>query len=148
MFRVSLIQLLLITGAVVLALILCVLVPYTFTVIPECSVLVTNSAGKPIDNAEVYETGVYGDFGRSWAEKKVTDREGKVTFPARTVRTSLMQRALTRLVMKHFIHMPSSGPGGLVSVCDEGKYAEQNTGGGKFDSSIHFVLEAGPCRRS
>ncbi len=77
MFRLSLMQLLLITGAVVLALIMCVLVPYTFTVIPECSVLVTNSAGKPIDNAEVYETGVYGDLGRSWAEKKSPIARGK-----------------------------------------------------------------------
>ena len=148
MFRLSLIQLLAITGNIVLVLVICVLVPYTFTVIPECSVLVTNAAGKPIDNAEVYETGIYGDFGRSWAEKKVTDREGKVTFPARTMRASLMQRALASLVITQFIHMPSSGPKGLVSVCDEGRYAEQDISPGKSDGNIHFVLVPSPCRRS
>jgi hypothetical protein len=145
MFRLSLIQLLAITGNIVLVLVICVLVPYTFTVIPECSVLVTNAAGKPIDNAEVYETGIYGDFGRSWAEKKVTDREGRVIFPARIIRTSLMQRALARLFIKHFMHLPAGRSGGLVSVCDEGRYAEHDISPRKSDGNIHFVLVAGPC---
>jgi hypothetical protein len=121
--------------------------PYTFTALPECRILVTNSAGKPVDNAEAYETGSYFEVGQHWADKKVTDRDGKVTFPARTVRASLFLRAIARLVMRSIMHMPRGGPTGLVSVCDEGRYAEQDISPGKSDGNIKLVLVAGPCRR-
>jgi hypothetical protein len=148
MSQLGFVRFLIFMGGFAFLFAICALVPYTSTAIPECRVVVTNSAGKPIDNAEVYETAFDGDFGRSWAEKKVTDREGKVTFPARTMRASLMQRALASLVITQFMHMPSSGPKGLVSVCDEGRYAEQDISPGKSDGNIHFVLVPSPCRRS
>jgi hypothetical protein len=134
-------------GAIAVLLAIAAFTPYTFTALPECRVLVTNSAGKPVDNAEAYETGSYFEVGKHWAEKKVTDREGRVTFPARTVRASLIQRAIAILVIRSIMHAPRSGPAGLVSVCDEGRYAEQDISPGKSDGNIKMVLVAGPCRR-
>src|SRR5690348_2777969 len=63
-------------GAIALFLGIAAFTPYTFTALPECRILVTNSAGKPVDNAEAYETGSYFEVGKHWAEKRVTDREG------------------------------------------------------------------------
>ena len=134
-------------GAVALLLGIAAFTPCTFTALPECRILVTNSAGKPVDNAEAYETGSYFEVGKHWAEKKVTDGEGQVTFPARTVRASLMQRAIAILVMRSVMHVPRTGPTGLVSVCDEGRYAEQDISPGKSDGNIRMVLVAGACRR-
>jgi hypothetical protein len=134
-------------GAIALLLVVAIFTPYTFTALPECRILVTNSACKPVDNAEAYETGGYFDLGRNWAEKKVTDREGKVTFLARKVRVSLLQRAIARLLMRRFVHMSCGGPFGLVSVCDEGRYAEQDISPEKSDGNIKLVLVTGPCRR-
>jgi hypothetical protein len=133
-------------GAIALLFGVAIFTPYAFTALPECQILVTDSAGKPVDNAEAYETGGYFDLGQSWAEKKVTDRQGKVTFPVRKVRASLIQRAIARLLMRRLIHM-SGGPVGLVSVCDEGRYAEQDISPGKTDGNIKLALVAGPCRR-
>jgi hypothetical protein len=144
--EMRLITFLITLGAIALLLGVAIFIPYTFTALPECRIFVTNLAGKPVDNAEAYETGGYFDLGRSWVEKKVTDREGKVTFPARKVRASLIQRAIARLLMRRLIHM-SGGPVGLVSVCDEGRYAEQDISPGKSDGNIKLVLVAGPCRR-
>lgn len=134
-------------GAIALLLGIAAFTPYTFTALPECRILVTNSLGKPVDNAEAYETGSYFEVGKHWAEKKVTDRDGMVIFPARTVRASLMQRAIAIIVMRSIMHMPRSGPAGLVSVCDEGRYAEQDISPGKSDGNVKMVLAAGPCRR-
>ena len=133
-------------GAIALLLTIAAFIPYSSTVLPECRILVTNSTGKPVDNAEAYETGTYFDLGQNWSEKKITDREGKVTFPARKVRTTLIQRAIARLLMRHFLRM-SRGASGLVSVCDEGRYAEQDISPGKSDGNIKLVLVAGRCRR-
>ena len=132
-------------GAIALALTIAAFIPYNFTVLPECRILVTNSAGKPVDNAEAYETGSYYGLRGSWLERKVTDREGKVTFPARKLRASLLQRGLVRMVTRQF-HVPY-GPVGMVSVCDEGRYAEQDISPGKSDGNIKLVLVAGRCRR-
>jgi len=134
-------------GAIAVLLGIAAFTPYTFTALPECRILVTNAAGKPVDNAEAYETGSYFEVGKHWADKKITDREGKVTFPARTVRASLMQRAITIIMIRSVMQMPRSGPTGLVSVCDEGRYAEQDISSGKSDGNIKMVLVAGPCRR-
>jgi hypothetical protein len=133
-------------GVAAILLIVAVFTPYNLTVIPECNILATNSAGKPVDNAEAYETGSYFDLGQNWAEKKVTDREGRVTFPARKVRVSMVQRAIMRVILRHY-HLPQSGPRGMVSVCDEGRYAEQDISPGKSDGNIKLVLVAGRCRR-
>jgi len=131
-------------GAIALLLVVGLFTPYTFTVLPECRILVTNPAGKPVDNAEAYETGGYYGLPGSWAERKVTDREGKVTFPARRIRASLMQRTLIRILTRQF-HLPY-GPTGMISVCDEGRYAEQVIRP-KSDGNIKLVLVAGRCRR-
>jgi hypothetical protein len=134
-------------GAIAVLLGVAAFTPYSFTALPECRILVTNAAGKPVDNAEAYETGSYFEVGQHWAEKKVTDLQGTVTFPARKVRASLIQQAIARLVMRSIMHMPRSGATGLVSVCDEGRYAEQDISPGKSDGNIKLVLVAGPCRR-
>jgi hypothetical protein len=100
-------------GAIALLLLVVAFTPYTFTVFPECRIQVTNAAGKPVDNAEAYETGIYGDLWRSWAEKKVTDQDGKVTFEARKVRASLAQRALARFLIRRVMTCPEGGRVGL-----------------------------------
>jgi hypothetical protein len=146
MFKDGFILFFVIMGAIAILLGIVVIAPYTSTAIPECRVVVTNEAGKAIDNAEVYETAMFYGLSGGWAEKKTTDREGKVTFQARTVRGSLMHRTLSKLLMDHY-HF-SYGAVAYVSVCDEGKYAGKDLKHWEAGGTVHLVVIPGPCTRS
>jgi hypothetical protein len=143
MAKTSLISFLIVVGALALLLGMVVITPYSFTAIPECHVLVTNSAGKPIDNAKVFESAAFLGLDGKWTESKTTDIEGKAAFEARRIRASLLQRAAMKLLTRQ-LHLPY-GATAMVYVCDEGLKAAKDKRYWEASGAVHLVATPGRC---
>ena len=79
----------------VLVLAVCCLYPFESTVVPTRSALVVTQGWKPIQNVAVRQIWQhYSLEGKSHEEDLRTDSNGRVTFPRRAVRASLLRRIL------------------------------------------------------
>jgi hypothetical protein len=93
------------------------LYPFKTTVVPMWRFQVVNEAGDPLPVVQVRQVWQhYTVETSSHEEESVTDENGYVTFPERTVRASILQRVLGFIVkLPAFIHA-SWGPHSYVIV--------------------------------
>ena len=85
------------------------LYPVESTVCPAWTVQVVDEAGNPLRRASVQQVWEFYSFGRQGHEQRThTDESGYVSFPERTVRVSLLSRALgaTHLLLPHGSYGP------------------------------------------
>jgi hypothetical protein len=84
--------------------------PFETTVVPEWKIRVIDEAGKPLQNIVVNELWRHHslEFQRH-NEDRITDIQGYVLFPRRTVRASLLFRIVGRAVVALNVH-GESGP--------------------------------------
>jgi hypothetical protein len=105
---------LLILSSVVLGGIL--LYPWKTTVVPEWRVRIVDQSGAPLANTGVREVWQHSSVeARSHEEDRVTDNEGYVTFPQRTIRSPLAIRILRPTINAINPHY-SSGPHAYLIV--------------------------------
>jgi len=97
---------------------LLLLYPFKTTVVPEWSVRIVDEAGNPLRTNRVREVWQhYTIESASHQEVLITDGEGYVTFPRRTVRGSLLVRIGWPIVNALSVHA-SYGPSAGVYVLD------------------------------
>ena len=71
------------------------LYPFKIIVVPEQRALVVTNAMHPVRNSWVRQTWYNYSLERTWHEEDLpTDCNGRVTFPTRTIRASLLRRML------------------------------------------------------
>ena len=101
---------LIVSGAVMASFVLLLFYPFETTVVPEWTIRVVDETIKPVPNVVVREQwrNHSVEF-HGHNEDRITDNEGYVSFPRRTVRASLMFRVVGRAVMALNIH-GESGP--------------------------------------
>lgn len=98
---------------------LLLLYPFQTTVVPDWKVRIVDEAGNPISSFRVREVWQhYTIESTSHQEDLITDGEGYVTFPKRTVRGSLLVRIGRPMVNVLNVHA-SFGPKAYVSVLDD-----------------------------
>lgn len=98
----------------VLALI--ALYPWKTTIVPEWQVRIVDEEGIPLRNTGVREVWQHSSVeARSHEEDRVTDNEGYVTFPQRTIRSPLAIRILRPTINAINPHY-SSGPHAYLIV--------------------------------
>lgn len=106
----SMVSSLIVVGATTLLFFGCSLIPYTSTEIQEWRVQVVDSSGTSVAGAETNQTAVFSGRRERWVESRATDAHGRASFPAKTIRASLIDRALVRLKMykSHYPYGPSA----------------------------------------
>ena len=109
--RVSILWVLLLAALAVIAL-----YPWETTVAPEWRVRIVDQSGIPLRTTGVREVWRhYSVESRGHEEDSMTDQEGYVTFPKRTIRTVLVARLIKPMINALSPHH-SSGPGASVIV--------------------------------
>src|SRR5882724_6377035 len=84
--------------------------PFETTVVPEWNMRITDESGKPVLKVVVSELWRHHSVEfHGHSEDRMTDSEGFVSFPRRTVRASLIFRAAGRAVVALNVH-GESGP--------------------------------------
>ena len=102
--------------AILAAIALVLLYPFKTTVVPEWRLRIVDEAGNPLRATRVREVWQhYTIESASHEEDLITDGDGYVTFPRRTVRGSLLVRIGTPLVNVLNVHA-SFGPRAWVLV--------------------------------
>jgi len=97
---------------------LLLLFPFKTTVVPEWRVRIVDEVGNPLRTTRVREVWKhYTIESASHQEDLITDADGYVTFPMRTVRGSLLVRIGRPIVNVLNVHA-SFGPSAYVSVLD------------------------------
>lgn len=97
-----------------------VLYPWETTVVPAWRVRIVDQGGAPLRNTGVRETWQhYSIESRGHEEDLLTDQEGYVTFPKRTIRAGLATRTIRSMINALNPHH-SSGPGASVIVLASG----------------------------
>jgi hypothetical protein len=93
------------------------LYPFETTVIPEWRVRVVDERESPLPGTVVIEYWSHTSYesGDHQAES-VTDSEGFVTFPSRTIRASLIKRGGVPLLNRLNVHGVDRGPHGYLVV--------------------------------
>lgn len=134
-----------VTAAVALALLLCAFIPYTSTEAPEWRVEVVDYNGQPVASAEVHQVVLFSGRSETWFETKTTDSQGSATFPKRTIRASLLDRASSRAKM-YRAHYPY-GASATAWVCWGDFSGSSDTLGtsSKISGPIRLKLEQGGC---
>ena|SRR6266550_3106917 len=98
------------------ALIVVALYPWETTVAPEWRVRIVDQSGAPLRNTGVREVWRhYSIESQGHEEDLMTDQEGYVTFPKRTIRALLAVRIIKPIINALNPHH-SSGPGASVIV--------------------------------
>ena len=92
------------------------LYPWKTTVVPEWRVRIIDQGGSPLSNTAVRESWQhYSIESRHHEEDLLTDREGYVTFPKRTIRAPLAVRIIRPMINALNPHH-SSGPVASIIV--------------------------------
>ena len=92
------------------------LYPWKTTVVPEWKVRIVDQSGAPLRNTGVREVWQhYSIESKSHKQDLLTDKEGYVTFPERTIRSPLAVRII-RPIIKALNPHHSSGPDAFVIV--------------------------------
>jgi hypothetical protein len=95
---------------IVLAVLALALIPYNTTVVPEWKIQIIDERKNPVRNVLVDEHWRNHSIElHRHSETRVTDNEGYVSFPRRTVRSPLLIRAIGRLLANLNVH-GESGP--------------------------------------
>ena len=93
-----------------------VLYPWKTTVVPEWRVKIIEQSGAPVRDTAVREVWHHSSLeSASHQEELITDKDGYVTFPRRTIRVPLVVRAFRPMVNALNPH-GSSGPFAVVIV--------------------------------
>lgn len=114
---------------------------YESTTVPEWKIRVVNTQDDPVTRAEVYQTWKYYSLEPSDTfnrDVRVTDENGYVAFPQRTVKASLLRRVLAFVGEKVNINPHTSfGPHSHISLSQGGTtYAADYTEGQALPSEI------------
>lgn len=92
------------------------LYPLKTTVVPEWTVRIVDESGAPLKSTAVREVWQHYDIeSKGHRQDFMTDNQGYVTFPERTVRGALAVRVVRRMIASIFPHQ-SSGPDAFVII--------------------------------
>lgn len=92
------------------------LYPLKTTVVPEWRVRIVDESGAPLKSTAVREVWQHYDIeSKGHRQDFITDNQGYVTFPERTVRGALAVRVIRRMITFIFPHQ-SSGPDAFVVI--------------------------------
>lgn len=96
------------------------IIPFETTIIPKWKIQAVNKLGKPVENVEIRQVWNHYSFDYSAINDKeetlITDNNGFVVFPKRTIRASFLERFFVRILDMLKIFLPHSSQGIQVSI--------------------------------